>query len=125
MLITRVPPISTRPDTLFPDTTFVLSDIDDLADLVEDLPDTVIDEVLKSMDRENRERLEQALSYQEDTAGRLMNPDVVTVRADTTVDVVLRSEEHTSELQSLMRISYAVDCLKNKQQTLNHITYTL
>jgi magnesium transporter len=65
-------------------------DIDDLADLVEDLPDTVIDEVLKSMDRENRERLEQVLSYPEDSAGRLMNPDVVTVRTDTTVDVVLR-----------------------------------
>ncbi|MEO6364557.1 MAG: magnesium transporter [Luteimonas sp.] len=65
-------------------------DIDDLADLVEDLPDTVIDEVLKSMDRENRERLEQVLSYDEDTAGRLMNPDVVTVRTDTTLDVVLR-----------------------------------
>lgn len=65
-------------------------DIDDLADLVEDLPGTVIDEVLKSMDRENRERLEQVLSYPEDTAGRLMNPDVVTVRTDTTVDVVLR-----------------------------------
>lgn len=65
-------------------------DIDDLADLVEDLPDTVIDEVLKSMDRENRERLEQVLSYPEDTAGRLMNPDVVTVRGDVTVDVVLR-----------------------------------
>jgi magnesium transporter len=42
------------------------------------------------MDRDNRERLEQVLSYDEDTAGRLMNPDVVTVRADTTVDVVLR-----------------------------------
>src|SRR3546814_14733415 len=65
-------------------------DIDDLADLVDDLPDTVIDEVLKSMDRENRERLEQVLSYQEDTAGRLMNPDVVPVRADTNVHVVLR-----------------------------------
>ncbi len=65
-------------------------DIDDLADLIEDLPDTVIDEVLKSMDRENRERLEQALSYPEDSAGRLMNPDVITVRGDVTVDVVLR-----------------------------------
>ena len=65
-------------------------DSDDHADLVEDLPDTVIDEVLKSMDRENRERLEQVLSYAEDTAGRLMNPDVVTVRADVNVDVVLR-----------------------------------
>jgi magnesium transporter len=65
-------------------------DIDDLAELIEDLPDTVIDEVLKAMDRENRERLEQALSYPYDTAGRLMNPDVITVRADVTVDVVLR-----------------------------------
>src|SRR5690606_181833 len=73
-------------------------DIDDLADLVEDLPGTVIDEVLKSMDRENRERLEQVLSYPEDTAGRLMNPDVVTVRTDTTVDVVLRYVRLRGEL---------------------------
>ncbi|HEY5803402.1 MAG TPA: magnesium transporter [Lysobacter sp.] len=85
-------------------------DIDDLADLVEDLPDTVIDEVLKSMDRENRERLEQVLSYPEDTAGRLMNPDVVTVRTDTTVDVVLRYlrlrgelPEHTDHLYVVSR----------------------
>lgn len=85
-------------------------DIDDLADLVEDLPDTVIDEVLKSMDRENRDRLEQVLSYDEDTAGRLMNPDVVTVRADTTVDVVLRYlrlrgelPEHTDHLYVVNR----------------------
>ncbi|NZA27465.1 magnesium transporter [Luteimonas sp. SJ-92] len=85
-------------------------DIDDLADLVEDLPDTVIDEILKSMDRDNRERLEQALSYEEDTAGRLMNPDVVTVRADTTVDVVLRFlrlrgelPEHTDHLYVVNR----------------------
>ena len=73
-------------------------DIDDLADLVEDLPDTVIDEVLKSMDRENRERLEQVLSYPEDTAGRLMNPDVVTVRADVNVDEVLRALRLRGEL---------------------------
>ena len=85
-------------------------DIDDLADLVEDLPDTVIDEVLKSMDRENRDRLEQVLSYPEDTAGRLMNPDVVTVRTDTTVDVVLRYlrlrgelPEHTDHLYVVSR----------------------
>ncbi len=85
-------------------------DIDDLADLVEDLPDAVIDEVLRAMDRENRERLEQVLSYPEDTAGRLMNPDVVTVRADTTVDVVLRFlrlrgelPEHTDHLYVVNR----------------------
>ena len=62
------------------------------------------------MDRENRERLEQVLSYPEDTAGRLMNPDVVTVRADTTVDVVLRYlrlrgelPEHTDHLYVVSR----------------------
>ena len=65
-------------------------DIDDLADLLDDLPDTVIDELLRSMDRVDRERLEHMLTYGEDTAGRLMNPDVVTVRADVTIDVVLR-----------------------------------
>ena len=65
-------------------------DLDDLAEIIEDLPDKVIEEVLKSMDRENRERLEQALSYPYDSAGRLMNPDVITVRTDVTVDVVLR-----------------------------------
>jgi magnesium transporter len=65
-------------------------DVDDLADLIEDLPDHLVVEVLKSMDRENRERVEQVLSYPEDSAGRLMNPELVTVRADVTVDVVLR-----------------------------------
>ena len=85
-------------------------DIDDLADLVEDLPEAVTGQILQSMDRENRERLEQALSYDEDTAGRLMNPEVVTVRADTTVDVVLRFlrlrgelPEHTDHLYVVNR----------------------
>lgn len=85
-------------------------DIDDLADLMPDLPDAVIEQVLMAMDRENRERLEQVMSYEEDTAGRLMNPDVVTVRADTTVDVVLRYlrlrgelPEHTDHLYVVNR----------------------
>ncbi len=65
-------------------------DIDDLADLFDDLPDTVTDSVLRSLDRSDRDRLEQALSYPEDSAGRLMNPDAVTVRTDVSVDVVLR-----------------------------------
>src|SRR3546814_7987881 len=41
--------------------------------------------------------------------------------ADVAAKAALRSEEHTSELQSLMRISYAVFCLKKKQQ--HNITY--
>jgi len=85
-------------------------DIDDLADLVEDLPPHLIDEVLKSMDRTNRARLDQVLSYDEDSAGRLMNPDVITVRGDVTIDVVLRylrlrgeMPEHTDHLYVVSR----------------------
>src|SRR3546814_8572602 len=40
--------------------------------------------------------------------------------AGDTIVAVMRSEEHTSELQSLMRISYAVFCLKNKNKTTSH-----
>lgn len=65
-------------------------DTDDLADLLADLPGTVIQEVLRAMDMQNRHRLEAVLSYPEDTAGGLMNIDTITVRADVSLDVVLR-----------------------------------
>jgi magnesium transporter len=65
-------------------------DADDLADLIKDLPGAVIEEILSAMDQQNRERLVEVLHYPEDTAGGLMNVDVVTVRADVTLDVVLR-----------------------------------
>ncbi|MFT5373018.1 MAG: magnesium transporter, partial [Lysobacterales bacterium] len=65
-------------------------DMDDLADILHDLPDVVAREVLNAMDRQDRERLEQILSYPEDSAGGLMDPYVVTVRRDVSLDVVLR-----------------------------------
>ena len=83
-------------------------DVDDLADLIEDLPDHLVVEVLKSMDRENRERVEQVLSYPEDSAGRLMNPELVTVRADVTVDVVLRYLRMRGELPDNTNHLYVV-----------------
>lgn len=63
---------------------------DDLADILQDLPDMVIHEVLQSMGTQDRERLEAVLSYPEDTAGGLMNLDTITVRPNVTLDVVLR-----------------------------------
>jgi magnesium transporter len=65
-------------------------ELDDLADLLVDLPEAVARQVLHSMDAQDRERLSQVLSYAEDTAGGLMNVDIVTVRPDVTLDVVLR-----------------------------------
>ncbi len=65
-------------------------DTDDLADLVKELPRHITWEVLDSLDQQNRERLESILSYPEDSAGGLMNVDTVTVRAEVTLDVVMR-----------------------------------
>ncbi len=65
-------------------------DLDDLADLIQDLPSTITREILDSLDSQRRKRLESVLSYPEDTAGGLMNTDTVTVRPEVTLDVVLR-----------------------------------
>lgn len=65
-------------------------DIDDLADLVENLPYTITPEILASLDSQHRKRLEAVLSYPDDTAGHLMNIDTVTIRPEVTLDVVLR-----------------------------------
>src|SRR3546814_8171294 len=45
---------------------------------------------------------------------------IITTVLQSIINVVDRSEEHTSELQSLMRISYAVFCLKKKKKTLHN-----
>ncbi|EKF74172.1 magnesium transporter [Alcanivorax hongdengensis A-11-3] len=65
-------------------------DTDDLADLLQELPDHVTTQVMASLDEQNRERLEQVMSYPEDTAGGLMNTDVITVRPEITFEVVQR-----------------------------------
>ncbi len=63
---------------------------DDVADIIQDLPEDVKDSVLLSMDEQNRLRLASVLSYPEDSAGGLMNTDVISVRADVSLDVVTR-----------------------------------
>jgi len=65
-------------------------ELDDLADLVADLPEALTQEVLHSLDNQDQERLRQVLAYDEDSAGGLMNVDIITVRPDVTVAVVLR-----------------------------------
>jgi len=65
-------------------------DVDDMADFVQSLPETVVQGVLAGMDKQNRRQLEQILSWPEDSAGGLMNVDAVTVRADVSLEVVLR-----------------------------------
>src|SRR3546814_6449802 len=92
-LIIRRPPRSTRTDTLFPSTTLFRS---------HDQPQPFCGPVI-----DNR----AADDLQEAFLGLMMKGGQPIRRLDRPVE---RSEEHTSELQSLMRISYAVFCLKKK-----------
>ncbi|MCW8933284.1 MAG: magnesium transporter [Gammaproteobacteria bacterium] len=65
-------------------------EVDDSADFVQSLPDTIIDQVLHSLDSQHRKLLESVLSFPEDSAGGMMNTDTITVRPEVTLDVVLR-----------------------------------
>ncbi len=84
-------------------------DIDDVADILEDVPDAVVREVLSSMDRQNRDRLVQVLQYDEDSAGGLMNPDLVTVRQDVSLDVVQRYLRARGELPEMLDQLFVVN----------------
>tara|TARA_B110000014_G_C20111764_1_gene585889 strand:- start:38 stop:1396 length:1359 start_codon:yes stop_codon:yes gene_type:complete len=84
-------------------------DIDDLAEVLRTLPDTVFREVLKSMDSQDRSRVETALSFEEDTAGGIMNTDTITLRPDVSVDVVLRYLRLKGELPEATDSFYVVD----------------
>src|SRR3546814_5875297 len=97
--MSRRPPRSTRTDTLFPYTTLFRT-IDEHADPVVQIAD--IDDLLVIGRKARTDRQ------------RLAVGDEFVVAAIAVHD--RRSEEHTSELQSLMRISYAVFCLKKKKR---------
>ncbi|PXA71418.1 MULTISPECIES: magnesium transporter [Vibrio] len=82
---------------------------DDLAYVLRSLPDDVSREVLAQMDAAERQRVETALSYPEDTAGGLMNTDVITIRGDVDVDVVLRYLRMKGQLPYATDSLYVID----------------
>jgi magnesium transporter len=84
-------------------------ELDDLADLVGELPETVTLQVLRSMDQRDRERLRNVLSWPEDSAGGLMNTDTVSVRPDVTLEVVLRYLRMRGELPPRTDSLFVVD----------------
>ena len=93
-------------------------EIDDLADLLVDLPHTVTQQALSSMDHQDRQRLEAVLSYDENAAGGLMNTDTVTVRSDVTLDVVLRYLRTRGTLPDGTDSLFVVDRYGNYMGTL-------
>ncbi len=71
---------------------------DDIADLLQNLPNRIIQEVLQSMDKQDRDRVERVINYPEDSAGGLMSTELIAVKASITLDVVLRYLRRHSEL---------------------------
>lgn len=65
-------------------------DTDDLADILPEMPQDVIQEILLSLETQDRDRLKSVLLYDDDSAGGLMDLDTIVIRADITLDVVLR-----------------------------------
>jgi magnesium transporter len=65
-------------------------EVEDLVDVMEELPEDVTEALLRSLDEDRRRRVEATLNYDEGTAARLMSTDVISVRKDVTLAVVLR-----------------------------------
>jgi len=84
-------------------------DTDEIADLAPDLPKDVLQELMESLDAQNRARLQSALAYPEDTVGALMDFDMMTIRDDITLEVVLRYLRRLGELPAHTDKLFVVD----------------
>ncbi|MCC6160811.1 MAG: magnesium transporter [Nitrosomonas sp.] len=84
-------------------------DADEIADLAPDLPFDVMEDVFRSLPTEEREQLRAAMSYSEDAVGALMDFDVITVREDVRIEVVLRYLRRLGELPDHTDQLFVVD----------------
>ncbi len=84
-------------------------DAEEIAELAPDLPDEVVEEVKKALDPEEREQLRQAMSYEEDMVGALMDFDMIEVRADVTLEVVMRYLRRFDELPANTDQVFVID----------------
>lgn len=84
-------------------------DTDEIADLAPVLPDEVMQELLESLNQQNRARLESVLGHEEDTVASLMDFGMVTIREDTTLGVVLRYLRRRGELPEHTDRLFVVD----------------
>ncbi|MED5607280.1 magnesium transporter [Pseudomonas sp. JH-2] len=84
-------------------------DADELADLAPELPRDVVHELMESLDAQQRERVRSALSYEEDEVGALMDFEMVTIRDDVSLEVVLRYLRRLKELPGHTDKLFVVD----------------
>jgi len=93
-------------------------DADEIADLAPDLPSDVMEDVFQALPMEEREQLRAAMSYSEDAVGALMDFDVITVRGDVRIEVVLRYLRRLGELPDHTDQLFVVDRTEQLQGVL-------
>jgi magnesium transporter len=84
-------------------------DTDEIADLAPDLPREVMEDVFQSLSAEEREQLRSAMSYPEGTVGALMDFDMISIRDDITIEVVLRYLRRLDEMPDHTDQLFVVD----------------
>ncbi len=84
-------------------------DPDDAVDLLEELPPEMVRDLLSRLDREESEELSELLTYEPDTAGGLMSPDVISVHADHTVQETIEILRRQAEDAETLYYAYVVD----------------
>jgi len=91
---------------------------DEIADLVPDLPDDVVQEVVRALPAEEREQLRAAMSHAEGTVGALMDFEMVSVREDVTLETVTRYLRRMDELPANTDQLFVVDRAQRLKGTL-------
>ena len=86
-------------------------DTDDLADIIQSLPKNLVKKTVKSLDKQNQDRLSKVLSFPDDTAGGLMNIDTINVRSNVTVEVLLKYLRRLKKLPEQTDIVFVTDIM--------------
>ena len=84
-------------------------ELDDLADLLVDLPETITEQVITALDQQDQIRLESVMTYEEDTAGGLTNPDIISVRRGIAIEVLIRYIRRLKKLPEHTHYIYIVN----------------
>jgi magnesium transporter len=84
-------------------------ELDDLADILNDLPNQITDQVIKALDQEDQVRLESVISFEEDTAGGLTNPNILTIRRGISINGLIRYLRSLEQLPSNTNYIYVIN----------------
>jgi len=84
-------------------------ELDDLADILNDLPDQITDEVIRALDRQDQIRLESVMSYDEDSAGGLTNPNILSIRRGLNIKSLIRYLRSLEKLPENTNYIYVIN----------------